>query len=476
MTGRSAGRWLLPFLAGGLLGAVVAGGAGAGRWAWKAWHPVAHPVGWTDPAPGPRPLGEPPEGPLKGLVVYLSAGHGWLLHRVHHDGEPISFGRQRDVSYGMVEDEWTARFVADWLAPALEDRGATVIALRERDRNPESLVVEDAPPAFAATGILGEVPAPHASAGAQTRLVPGGTAIWRFRVPDTGHWYLYTRWAEAPDQDPAATFTTVVAGEGRDTVVDQRTHGGHWWPLYDGCLPGGAEVSVVLTGSGDGIVAADAVRIGGGTFHLVLPWSLEQRSLPYSEVAMAHQLERLGDPDDLAQYECGATVSDMRLRSWWTSAVHPPDEEAVYLSIHTNASPVGRARGLTVFYGVDSSPPTLTEPDSRRLARLVEDALWDTVHAHDPGYATRGTRMGDYSEISPIHNALPSVLLEMGFHDDRQDAARLQTSAFQADAALGITRGLEAWRAGDLAGDDLPPGPPGALPARAPGEPWRPRE
>ncbi len=464
------------FLAGGLAAAALVGGGAGGAWAWARWHPEAHPVPWRDPAPGPRPVVEGTPGPLAGLVVYLSAGHGWLLHRVNHDGDPISFGRQRDRSYGMVEDDWTAAFVADWLAPALEERGATVIALRERDRNPESVTVEDSGPAFGGHGVLGVVPAEHASGGAQTRLLPGGSAIWRFPVPSDGHWYVYGRWAEAPDQDPRATFTTTLAGDGRDVVVDQRAHGGHWWPLFDGCAPAGSEVEVVLTGSGEGRVAADAVRIGGGTFHLPLPWSLEVRSLPYFDVAMAHQLERLGDPDDLAQYECGATVSDMRLRSWWTSAVHPPGEEAIYLSIHTNASPVGRARGLTVFYGVDSTPPTATEPESLRLAKLLEDSVFDSVRARDPAYRTRGTRMGDFSEISPIHNALPSVLLEMGFHDDAEDAARLQTPRFQHDAALGIADGVEAWRAGVDAGWDLPEGPRGATPARAAGEPWSPRE
>jgi N-acetylmuramoyl-L-alanine amidase len=464
------------FVAGGVCAGVVVGGAGAGRWAWARWHPEAHPVVWTDPVPGARPVGVPVDGPLTGLVVYLSAGHGYLLHRVNHDGDPISFGRQRDRSYGMVEDEWTAQFVADWLAPELEARGATVLALRERDRNPEATVSEDGGPGFAATGVLGVVPQPGASAGQQTRLLPGGRAVWRLTVPETGHWYLYGQWGQAPDQDPRATFTTTVGDQGREVVVDQREHGGHWWPLFDGCVEGGTEVEVVLSGSGEGRVAADAVRLGGGTTHLVLPWSLEVRSLPYFEVAMAHQLERLGDPANLAQYECGATVSDMRLRSWWSSAVHPRDEEAAYLSIHTNASPVGRARGLTVFYGVDSTPPTSTDPESRRLAALLEDGVYTSVHANDPAYETRGTRMGDYSEVSPIHNTLPAVLLEMGFHDDAVDAARLQTAAFQRDAAAGIALGLEAWRAGAPGGEDLPLGPRGARPARGETEPWTPRE
>lgn len=395
---------------------------------------------------GRRPVPEIPAGPLTGLVVYVSAGHGWLLHRIDHDGEPISWGPQRPRLYGLVEDEWTAAFVAEDLAPALEAAGATVIALRERDRNPVAVVREEAGASTGTFGIDRVVIDDLASGGTALRLHPGGSATWRLDVPSEGHWYAYARWLDDDRQDAEAIYTVRLGEQMREVVVDQRTHGGHWWPLADACLPGGSTVEITLTGSGTAELSADAVRIGGGTALVLLPFSYEIVRRPFAEVAMAHQLERLGGPESISVYDCGNVVSDMRLRPHWASWASPEGEEAAFLSIHTNAADGEKARGLTVFYGHDTDPPTPPDPRSVLLSHAVERALYDAVAARDPGYGRRGVLPGNFSEISPVHNELPATLLEMGFHDDEQDARRLQTRSYREDAARGIVTGLTEWR------------------------------
>lgn len=396
--------------------------------------------------PGPRPVPDGPQGPLAGLVVYLSAGHGLLLHRQNHDGEPISWGTQRSTRYGMVEDAWTAAFVADWLSPALEQAGATVLALRERDRNPVEVVADDGGDGFTAYADEEPVFDDLANGGSATRIANGGSAAWRITVPYDGHWYLYTRWLDDGDQDTHAIYTVASGEEVRTVVVDQTRHGGHWWPLGDDCLPAGAEIEVTLTGSGVGPLSADAVRIGGGTFTVLLPWNDRIRQADYFDVSFTHQLERLGAPAWLGTYSCGNPVSDMRLRPHWASWAGETDPDAVYLSIHTNASPRGRPKGLTAFYGVDSTPPTPADPESVRFASLLDHHVYQSVHRNDKGYLDRGTRPGDYSEVSPVHNTLPAALLEMGFHDNPEEARRLQTNAYRRDAAAGIVAGMVEWR------------------------------
>lgn len=398
------------------------------------------------PQAGPRPVPDPPAGPLSGLVVYLSAGHGVLLHRKNYDGEPISWGTQRAARYGVLEDNWTTSFVAENLAPALEAAGATVIALRERDRNGQAWIVDDGDTeGFATFGFDGVRNSPLAHADHDVRLPAGGSASWRLRVPADGHYYLYTRWVAAADQDPQAIYTVVAGSEVQEWVVDQRDHGGHWWPLGNFCLLAGQQVEVVLTGSGEFPLSADAVRMGGGTFGIVLPWNLAYTEKLYADVAMPHQLERLGAAPWLETYECGNPVSDQRLRPHWVNWASPPDERAIYLSIHTNAAPFGRAKGLTGFYGIESSPPIAADPESIRLTQTLVDHLWRVVHANDPGYENRGIKAGDYSEVSPLHNALTSSLLEMAFHTDPDDARRLLSPRFRRDAAQGITEGLAEW-------------------------------
>jgi N-acetylmuramoyl-L-alanine amidase len=449
---RVVGLFVTGFLGGSLVasGLVVASVYAYHQGAELIWSRIREARGPREvvhePQAGPRPVPVPPAGPLSGLVVYLSAGHGVLLHRQHHDGDPIAWGTQRSPRYGLLEDTWTARFVAEDLAPALEEAGAVVIALRERDRNPQAWVVDDSSPeGFSTFGFEGLRRGDLAVNGHDVRLPAGGSAYWRATVPVDGQYFVYTQWTAAADQDDRAIYTVIVGNDVREHVVDQREHGGHWWPLGDFCVPAGTEIEVVLTGSGEAPLSADAVRVGGGSYGIVLPWNHAYTQKLYADVAMPHQLERLGSPSWLETYECGNPVSDMRLRPHWVNWAAPIDEDALYLSIHTNAAPYGRAKGLTGFFGVESSPYTPADPESVRLTDVLVEHLWASVHANDAGYVNRGVRAGDYSEVSPVHNTLPSALLEMGFHTDPDDARRMLTSRFRRDAASGIVSGLIEW-------------------------------
>ncbi len=396
---------------------------------------------------GRLPVPDPPTGPLAGLVVYVSAGHGWLLHRKHHDGEAEAWGTQRPRVHGVLEDEWTAEFVMFELAPALEAAGATVIALRERDRNPQRVVVDDGDPGYAANGALRTQPSTMASQGDHQLLAAHGGALWWLEAPQAGHWYLYARWLDDPDHDDRAVYTVTTDDDVREIVVDQRHHGGHWWPIGDFCLPAGAHVEVALTGSGGGLLSADSVRMGGGTTSVWLPYAGTMQTRPSWEMAFVHQLDLLGGPAELGSYSCGAPVSDMRIRGHWASWARPEGEDAVFLSIHTNATRRGRAEGLMVFAGVDSNPRTPADRVSETIAASLEPAIFDAVSAVSPGYQTKGVKLGDFSEISPVHNTVPGALLELGFHDNPSDAARLRDPAFRNAAATGIVDGLTAWRA-----------------------------
>ena len=399
------------------------------------------PVLASDLDPVRRPVPEP-HGPFAGLVIYVSAGHGYLLHREHHDGRPIQWGLQRDALYGIIEDVYTAAFVADELAPRLEEAGATVIALRERDRNPTALISDD-DASFQVAG-ASEIRADVlAQGGYAYRLHPGGTATWALTVPEDGEWYVYTRWLEDDDQDAQAVYTVHVDDRVVEEVVDQRVHGGHWWKLFDGCLQAGTVVEVTLRGSGGAPLSADAVRLGGGTLRFVPEPDLVLREHKAFDVSFAHQADWLGSPEDVPQYTCGNPRSDMRMRPHWVDWASPPDEDAIYISIHTNG---GRGQGAIVFAGIDSTPPTPPRDGSEALAAAVEAHLLAAGRTVDPTYKSKGWMWGDYSEISPVHNPLPAVLVELAFHDNPKDAKRLRDPRMQGAMAQGIADGVVAWR------------------------------
>lgn len=408
--------------------------------------PVAAPIveeRWEEPEPdGPRPV-PVREGPLAGMVVYVSAGHGYLLHRRNFDGDPIRWGLQREAWYGLIEDLYTADFVADVLAPALEEAGADVVALRERDRHPEAFIVDDGDPSFAADGWLGRVADELAVGEHAARLAPGGRGQWRVTVPEEGHWYLYGRWSEELRNDAQAVYTVVAGDQVVEAVVDQRTHGGHWWKLADLCVPGGTEVEITLTGSGGGWLSADAVRLGGGTLVWAPPPDYVLRQHPYADVSFAHQHDWLGGPEHLRYYACGAPRSDMRTRPNWVSWASPLGEEAAFVSIHTNG---GKDQGAIVFAGIDSNPRTPPRPGAEALASYVEQRMLAAGQAVDPSYRSLGWRHGDYSEVSPVHNELPGILVELAYHDHPKDAARLKDPQMQRALAAGIVQGIVEWR------------------------------
>lgn len=409
---------------------------------WAVWPASVE----SKPAPptGPWPVPEQPTGPLDGLVVYLSAGHGYKLHYSLRDGRVLSWGLQRSPRHGMVEDVYTAEYVADVLAPALEAAGATVLALRERDRHPFSVISDDGESSFSATAAERRVEDALALNGTYLRLRPHGGAAWWLRAPEAGHYYVYGRWAADPTHDPQAVFTVVTPGEVREVVVDQTVHGGHWWPLGDYCLFEGDDVAVYLHGSG-GLVSADAVRMGGGNFTIVPPDG-KVRDHPFFDVGFPAQVRHLGAPEDFENYPLsGNPISDQRLRPFWASWASPRGEDAVYLSIHTNAAPSRRAQGLIVFAGVDRDPPTPAHPGVVRLAGHIEREIVAAVRANDRRYKTRGVKPGNFSEVSPLRNALPGVLVELGFHTNKKDAKRLQTTQFQADSSAGIVEALTLW-------------------------------
>lgn len=391
-------------------------------------------------------LPDPVEGPLAGLNVVVSPGHGKLLHRDLDGVTPFDWAWQRDRRHGVREDEWTHAFVVDELTPALEAAGATVLSLRERDRHSTGVVVDDQGAGFKAWTVLQRPDTDQAEGGAHTRLSRDGVARWTVRAPEQGHWYLYARWVRAGDQDADAHYIVDVGGKRTRVDVDQQHTGGHWWPLGHFDLMGNQEVTVTLVGSGEGTMSADAVRLGGGTFHARFPAVGANETIPWADAAAVHSLPILGGPEDLLTLPDGKPTSDMRFRSRWTSwALGDVADESVFLSVHTNA---GSGRGTTIFVGHDPdvSPPLPVTPGSRSLGAHLSASLKSSLVTFDRNWRHRGPLKGNYSEVSPFWNKLDGTLLELAFHDHRGDVEKLRNPEWRQAAADAIVAGLVQWR------------------------------
>jgi len=375
-----------------------------------------------------------------------------MLHR-GASGQILAWAWQRDTRNGLREDEWTWSFAARVLAPTLEAAGATVLMLRERDPSDVGAWVDDADAGFHVDGSASFEPASQSWGTGARRLDDTAHAVWEVPPLPAGSYRVYARWVSTPSHAAEARYTVTSRSRTDVWTVDQRLHGGVWWPIGEVALDDGESAHIRLDGSG-GTLSADAVRVGGGRD---APPS--QSAAPFFELAPIHRQASLGGPPWLQWLDAGEQSSDIRFRARWSSWLSAGGEEAVYLSIHTNA---GHGHGTELYTGVESAPPMPRQPVSEALGESLFAALGPATAAVASGWRVAPPRDGDFSEISPRWQQLPSALVEVGFHDSASDAARLRDPAFCNAFAEGLRDGIIRWRmqrGGQAERQEGPPGP-----------------
>lgn len=384
------------------------------------------------------PVSAPPAGPLSGLTVYVSAGHGYAA-------DALATGYQRSVAReGIIEDVWTGEFAADLLIPDLTALGATVRTARERDRSPYS---EQAGPSSVTDVSHYEWPMPLGTWDRDApvaRLLPGGSATWSITSPSDAVHPLYVRWIAASDADSQAMYDVTVGGETTRFFMDQRVHGDEWMPLMN--VPAGQLATVLLHGSGDGSLSADQVRIGGGTYPLWSPRRREVIQRDLWDLAGKHYLQAQGAPAFVWEPEGSGMAFDATTRARWVAWSHEPYEPAILLSLHTNA---GGGTGTIVFVrnkciaGPDCTPRA---QDSTRIADAVRERIVAVLSSRKDDWRDAGTLQNDFAEINEFINPeTPGVLIEFGFHDNAADAALLVDPDVKRELSEAVTDGVLAW-------------------------------
>lgn len=389
-------------------------------------------------APVPEPPA-PPHGPLDGLVVYLSAGHGYATDR-------WGAGYQREPGHGgLVEDLWTAELASERLIPRLEAAGAVVLTARERD--PSSTAVDVVPDSVSDV-LWREWPAPDGSwqrAVPVPRLGTDGQAVFTVDRPRDGQW-IYLRWLAHPSADADARVS-LTQGERKWAVrVDQRHHDRQWWPV--GRSEGEAPITLTLSGSGTGTLSADQVRVGGGSVDLDLVRSEQIAHLRRWELAAVHHLAAEDAPSWVWATRGVGSAGDATSRARWAGWAHHPEEQAVFLSLHTNA---GGGRG-TVFFVREACPEgEVCPPRSDASTALAHSMRPGIVAAFREGYPTwkdRGVRTNDLAETSAVFNPdMPAVLVELGFHDRARDVEQLLDPGVMERVSEAMVDGLVDWYA-----------------------------
>ncbi|NPC46764.1 N-acetylmuramoyl-L-alanine amidase [Corallococcus sp. AB032C] len=440
------------------------------------------------------------EGALSGKVIYLSPGHGF-----YRDNGLKRWATQRPNTWGVVEDFISVEVVSQELQPMLMAAGATVVSVRETDLNPLIATVDNGGTGYVEDGDAARF---HASTqkGWAPPPVPMGNGVepftlgstrtldtaatstakvtWTPDVPADAAYNVYVSYGSDPTRATDAHYVVKHAGGESHFRVNQQRHGGTWVLLgrfYFKASQHPESGAVVLendSAQGAGAtLSVDAVRLGGGRG---LMGDAAQGPLlrPRFEESGRYHVQYSGAPFSVYAPSGANALSnernaDVTSRPRFAAWLHEEGEDAVYVAWHTNAGTSGTIRGTEAYvYGPNPVDGTLNftgVKDSDVMARaLLSQIETDIKREVDPNWRVRSLRSANLGEVNPSHNPeMPSVLLEMAYHDNTTDAANLKEARVRHVAARAITQGLIKYFATrDGAAVHLPPETPGAVAAR----------
>jgi N-acetylmuramoyl-L-alanine amidase len=386
---------------------------------------------------------------LAGKTVYVSAGHGWLWNYNSAMWRP-----QRGVTEGVIEDHNNAEAVSQYLIPYLENAGATVIPVRERDWNAGRTIVDNdqGAPGYVETGTWATGGAAGYAGGTYrwTSTVADAstaTASWQIVVPHQGTYALYAWVYPGANRAPDAYYTISHAGGTAHVWLDQRIRQQTW--RYLGTFPFYAGVATVTLGNasagGSGaVVIADAVRLGGGAFDSLsgivtdAPYPAQR---PWWETATFYYSQWMG-----LNYDDWENFNDVVARPMFARWNHAGSgEDALFISWHTNGYD-GTIRG-TESYIHNEETYSRTVGSAELQTAIHTELLRDIRAGWDAGWVDRGQRQANLGEVRMLWDdnpatRMPGVLLEIAFHDQPDDAQALKDPRFNQLAARAVYQGI----------------------------------
>ncbi|MGQ9467385.1 MAG: golvesin C-terminal-like domain-containing protein [Anaerolineae bacterium] len=441
-----------------------------------------------------------PRGSLKGKTVYVSAGHGWLWNGWAWRTQRPPYPTAPYVG-PIIEDHNNAEAVNQYLLRYLQNAGATVIPVRERDMHPTAVIVDNdlsgggySETGVWATGIyIGYRDGTYRYTTTVTATATA-TATWTFTVPADGEYAVYAWYRQGTNRAPDAHYTVHHAGGRTEVLVDQRIHGNTWRYLGTFGFRAGQVATVTLSNlsvaSGLAVIA-DALRVGGGIFsslaEVYTTTAPYPPNKPWWEVGAYYYVQRMGlNPSGWPAYGYFNDVVARPMYARWEHA--GTGEDALYISWHSNGtSGTGyqtTTRG-TVTYIHNGKGITVT-PGSAQLRDAVHTEIIRTLRAAwDPAWPDLGKRALNLGELRELWDPdpavqMPGVLIEVAYHDHPTDADALKEPRFNQLVARAVYRGIvQYFEARD--GVELPllPEPPTHLAVRNLGDgavqvSWRP--
>ncbi len=411
---------------------------------------------------------------LTGKQIFVSQAHGFIDY-----DNANAWTTQRGITHGIVEDFVNAEAINQYLLYYLRNAGAQLFTLREFDRNPGFVIVDNADgSAFPANGSYVEsgasaafsnsglqafrnFQAPYASStdpfrnGGSDRLITTAASetarvTWTPVIPAAGDFDVYVSYTRDGSQRANdAHYIVQHSGGSGHFRVNQERHGWVWVHLGRFHFEAGQDPqrgAVVLANDSSEpgqTVSADAVRFGGGMGDIRGEFHNTLSGRPRWEEGARYFTQYQGAS---ASVYGGGDVSARSKFAAWEN--YQGIEDSLYLSWHSNAFD-GSARGTNSYIYSANPPdgsydPNQSVPGSATLAAAIHNELIADIRAAwDPAWQDRGLRSAYFGEINPAYNnEMPSVLLEVAFHDNATDAAALAHPRFRQLLARAIYQGI----------------------------------
>ena len=409
-------------------------------------------------ASSPTPAARLPTASLSGKTIYLSAGHGWQWMPDYNSSYPTRWSTQRGIYQDIIEDHNNAEVMAQYLIPYLENAGATVVTVRERDWNINRVIVDNdaGPPTYTEQGawetsvISGYADSAYRLATTVTSTATS-TATWTLPVSVAGEYALYAWVRPFADRAPDAHYVVYTAGGTRNVVLNQTIAPQTW--RYLGTFPfasGTATVTLDNHASVAGAsVMADALRLGGGQFdslagiETLAPVPPDK---PWWESSTRYYAQWVGfDPDAWAYFN--DIVARPMFARWYQAASGnaTASANAVFISWHTNGYN-GEIRGTESYVHNGATYPR-TE-GSVALQHAVHDELIRDIRAGwEADWTDRGKKQDNKGEVRMLWDdrlaaRMPGMLLEIAFHDQVTDTNALKDPRFAELSARAIYQGI----------------------------------
>ena len=374
-------------------------------------------------------------GMLKDKTVWLSAGHGWLYKHNR-------WKTQRKNNYGMVEDFGSIEAVNYYLLKYLENAGANVWTVRERDMNVNEVIVDDESEGFKMKGYWAKSSSKGYNKNYRyiySNSKATAAAIYTPNIPESGWYWVSTHYRSGANRTKEARYLVRHAGGETVVTVNQETHGMTWVYLGQFYFEKGTQGSVILTNQSSDVnqaIIADAIRFGGGKSSIPDPVGGLSNEPRFEEGAL-YYTKYQGYPFGTSDVSVRPRYAEWELaKGNWTER-----NNACYVSWHTNA---GRGSGTgteTFMYNGKATK------GSSQLRNFIHKEVVSDIRADwDESWRDRGTKAANFGELRNL-KTMPGALIEIGFHDHKGDVEALKTPKFRQITARAVYQGIARYYA-----------------------------